>query len=424
MCKKKPTAAFFTFDISTVMSTTMPQRLDKESPRILIIDSTPIVEPSLAGALRQRGFTVFIAQTCTEGIELAHKHLPNLIVLEMYMDDGCTGFDVMQQLKPLETTILPLYVMLTSKPTLPLLRSVVNAGAIDCLNKNDIAECVSIIIRRLAYHKRSLNLVDRWMQNMRNSLLVTLSHEFRNPLATLLAAAELLQLYSLNSNDHQELTIFATETMKAGLKLRRHLERCLYYVGLVSLQIDVDGDGLNRLRQEQSSITTHLVNEIIHRVKAEYPQSEINLRLDFQDSTIPVAMEIRALMTVLQELLDNAFKFSPPQSDIRINGKVDNNAYEFEIYNTGRPLTQKQIDAIGAFVQFDRERYEQQGLGLGLMTVKIIAELFNASFSVLPCENSTHVQFRIPFQTAEPPKNRLVGSLPFSHHLLSIGYDL
>lgn len=406
------------------MFTTIPQRLDKESSRILIIDSTPLLEPSLANALRQRGFIVFTAQTCTEGVDLAHQHLPNLIVLEMYMDDGCTGFDVMQQLKPLETTILPLYVMLTSKPTLPLLRSAVNAGATDCLNKHDIAECVSVIMRRLAYHKRSLNLVDRWMQNMRNSLLVTLSHEFRNPLATLLAAAEILHSYSLNINNHQELAIFASETMKAGQKLRRHLERCLYYVGLVSLQIDIDGDGLNHLRQEHSSITTHLVNEVIHKVKAEYPQSEINLHFDFQNSTMPVAMEIKALMTALYELLDNAFKFSLPQSDIRINGKVDNNAYEFEIYNTGRPLTQKQIDAIGAFVQFDRERYEQQGLGLGLMTVKIIAELFNASFSVLSSENSTLVQFRIPFQTAEPPKNRLVGSLPFSHHLLSIGYDL
>lgn len=407
------------------MSTTIPQRLDQE-PRILIIDSNPITEISLVGALRQRGFIVFVAKTCNEGIDLARQYLPNLIVIEMYMDDGCTGFDVMQRItQHTQTTILPLYLMLTSNPTLPLLRSAVNGGAADCLNKNDVAECVRVIVRRLSYHKRSLALVDRWMQNMRNSLQVTLSHEFRNPLATLLAAAEILHSYSLSFNDHTELEIFASETMKAGQKLRRHLERCLYYVSLVSLQVDIDGSALRHLRQEHSTITRHIINEIIHQVKVEYPQSEIALNLDFQEETTPVAIGIKALITVLQELLDNAFKFSPPQSEITILGKVHGDAYEVEICNFGRPLTQKQVDAVGAFVQFDRERYEQQGLGLGLMTVKIIADLFNASFSVSSSENSTNVKFRIPFQTTvELPTVRLAGSLPFAHHLLAIGYDL
>jgi K+-sensing histidine kinase KdpD len=45
-------------------------------------------------------------------------------------------------------------------------------------------------------------------------------------------------------------------------------------------------------------------------------------------------------------------------------------------------MTPEQIESIGAFMQFDRKLYEQQGLGLGLKIVQSIVKAINGSFSI------------------------------------------
>ncbi|MFN5817388.1 MAG: ATP-binding protein, partial [Pseudanabaena sp.] len=45
-------------------------------------------------------------------------------------------------------------------------------------------------------------------------------------------------------------------------------------------------------------------------------------------------------------------------------------------------MTEEQINKIGAFVQFDRRHYEQQGIGLGLKIVKKIVEIYQGKFSI------------------------------------------
>ena len=48
----------------------------------------------------------------------------------------------------------------------------------------------------------------------------------------------------------------------------------------------------------------------------------------------------------------------------------------------GNGMSAEQINNIGAFVQFDRKRNEQQGAGIGLALVKKICELYNGSLIV------------------------------------------
>jgi signal transduction histidine kinase len=45
-------------------------------------------------------------------------------------------------------------------------------------------------------------------------------------------------------------------------------------------------------------------------------------------------------------------------------------------------MTPEQIGKISAFNQFDRHKYEQQGIGLGLILVKKIVELVSGKFSI------------------------------------------
>ena len=46
-----------------------------------------------------------------------------------------------------------------------------------------------------------------------------------------------------------------------------------------------------------------------------------------------------------------------------------------KITDQGRGMTREQIENIGAYMQFERERYEQQGSGLGLIIARLLTQL-------------------------------------------------
>ncbi|PYM16846.1 MAG: hybrid sensor histidine kinase/response regulator, partial [Verrucomicrobia bacterium] len=99
----------------------------------------------------------------------------------------------------------------------------------------------------------------------------------------------------------------------------------------------------------------------------------------------------------LEELLDNAFKFSRPGTPVRIAGGVSNGRFTLSVGDRGRGMTAQQIADIGAHMQFERRFYEQQGVGLGLIIAKRLAELHGGDLLIesTPGEQTT-VQMILP----------------------------
>jgi signal transduction histidine kinase len=60
-------------------------------------------------------------------------------------------------------------------------------------------------------------------------------------------------------------------------------------------------------------------------------------------------------------------------------------------------MTRDQIANLGAYMQFDREFYEQQGLGLGLTTAKRIVDFYGGEFAIESRKKmGTTVTIRLP----------------------------
>ncbi len=55
--------------------------------------------------------------------------------------------------------------------------------------------------------------------------------------------------------------------------------------------------------------------------------------------------------------------------------------------DSGRGMKKNNIADIGAYVQFNRDFYEQQGTGLGLAIIKTICKLYSIDFSIESIEN-------------------------------------
>jgi signal transduction histidine kinase len=60
-------------------------------------------------------------------------------------------------------------------------------------------------------------------------------------------------------------------------------------------------------------------------------------------------------------------------------------------------MTEEQIAKIGAFMQFERKSYEQQGIGLGLKVVNKIVEIAGGEFSITSIyQQETTVHLTLP----------------------------
>ncbi|MFM7601187.1 MAG: sensor histidine kinase, partial [Pseudanabaena sp.] len=124
-----------------------------------------------------------------------------------------------------------------------------------------------------------------------------------------------------------------------------------------------------------------------------------DLQFDLEEAEI--ALSDRYLLTILHELLDNAVKFSPAGTMIKISSQVVENMFNLSVKDLGRGMTEAQINRIDAFVQFERKTYEQQGIGLGLRVVKKIVELAGGNFSITSIyQQETTVHIMLPLRTS------------------------
>jgi two-component system OmpR family response regulator len=66
--------------------------------RLLIVEDEPNILELLAASLRYAGFEVCTASNGTEAVEAAHRHRPDLIVLDVMLPD-MDGFDILRRLR-------------------------------------------------------------------------------------------------------------------------------------------------------------------------------------------------------------------------------------------------------------------------------------------------------------------------------------
>jgi twitching motility two-component system response regulator PilH len=86
--------------------------------KVLIVDDSPTETYKMETALKKHGYTVFKAENGEEGIRLAKRELPNLVLMDVVMP-GLNGFQATRQLtKAKETSHIPVIIVTTKdQPT-------------------------------------------------------------------------------------------------------------------------------------------------------------------------------------------------------------------------------------------------------------------------------------------------------------------
>jgi heavy metal sensor kinase len=198
------------------------------------------------------------------------------------------------------------------------------------------------------------------------------SHELRTPLAALRSVGEVGLSEPRNGEAYREII---GSMLEEADRLTRLVE------SLLTLS-RADGDRLY-LRREQTNLKS-LVSQVIHQLEILAEEKKQTLCLDAPEETVTVHVDPMVLRQALTNLVDNAIKYSPAGSSIRVAVVEQKNHILLEVHDQGPGVAPNHIHRIfDRFYRVDKARSrEMGGVGLGLAIARWAVESHGGSISV------------------------------------------
>lgn len=372
----------------------VPNHGVSRAKRILVIDDEADMREMMGLALRDRGFEVFEGADGDEGLRLASKELPDLILCDVKMERVTAGYELLSELRKQPVTATIPFILMTGvdDPAGAGMRQGMELGADDYLRKPfNFESLYATVDARLKKAEMIRSESESRLAALRDNISLMLPHELRTPLNGILAYGDILrtEAETLQPADVAEMGQVISES---GSRLERLIENFLIYS-----QTELMGSDparLAALRGDPCRHATSVVREQAQR-QAENFGRPGDLDLELQDVSVPMSSDY--LAKVVDELVQNAFKFSQPDTPVFVSLATGDGWAQLSTSDMGQGMTAAEISQIGAFMQFGRRNIEQQGLGLGLTIARRLAGLYGGEVKVESEEGQgTRVVVKLP----------------------------
>jgi signal transduction histidine kinase len=214
------------------------------------------------------------------------------------------------------------------------------------------------------------------LRTLRRNIAYALPHELKTPLVGIEGYARLFMM-DYNTIGPEKILEYATWMVKSSERLQRLIENCLVYAQIEI--IAADPQQLAGLRNYRISNAAEVIAAGA-RDEAREAGRDGDLRLELQNASLQMSEE--DLKKIVAEVVNNAFKFSDAGREVVVSSLVRDGRFTLHVTDCGRGLTDQQIASVGAYMQFERALFEQQGLGLGLIIARRLVELHGGQTEV------------------------------------------
>lgn len=361
--------------------------------KILVIEDERSIRALISDILLSEDFEVIEAEDGQEGLELAVTEYPDLILCDVMMPE-LDGYGLLTTLQENQLMQKIPFIFLTAKATKDNIRQGMNLGADDYISKPfEEEDLLSTIKMRLQKKQVIYDSFQQEINQLRHSITAALPHEFRTPLSGILISTELL-LSKLDAFDKNKIKDVVERIRSHANRLNDLTQKYLFYIKIQ--QIAQNQEQVIKLRNEllDEEQWQGIMSEIA-MAKANYFNRSSDLKLNISGQ-IPIHIYNDNFYEIMKEVINNAFKFSQSGQVVEIITTEVEQKLSISVINQGRTITDEQIARIGAFMQFDREIYEQQGSGLGLAIVKSLVNLYGGNLLIDCEEDYTKVTIILP----------------------------
>ncbi len=380
-------------------------------PLLLIADDDPNQRLLIRHVMSREGYRVIEASDGEKCLQSFSSYAPDMVLLDALMPE-LDGFECCRRLHA-QNSDLPILIV-TALDDEASVAKAFEAGATDYIPKPIYWPVLKRRIRHLleasrARHRlQELNQVleeqvkERTAQlacqiqdlqhlnRLKDDFLATVSHELRTPLTKVELALQLLGRTPLNEKQQQYQRIA--------------LEECHVEIDLINKLLDLQRLEAEELTASVSAIDLHslwvgLLGPVGERAQARHLTLEVAA---LPPPPIVIHSHRQHLTQILQELLDNACKFTQPGGTLRLEVQPIPGGFEFKVGNTAQ-IEPDQLPRL--FDRFYRvpsaDPWAQQGSGLGLALVKQWAEYLQGQIRVTSQAGWTCFTLRLP--DLEPP---------------------
>ena len=220
---------------------------------------------------------------------------------------------------------------------------------------------------------------------IKSSLLSSVSHELRTPLTSIKSMVFRLRQEEPLSRESADVLASIEEQLD-------------YLNRLVGNLLDMSRLEAGTLQPHREwNVVEDLIEGAIRRLDLFIKNRPIEIEL--APDLPPISVDAVQIQQVLINLLENAVKFSPPGTPIRVAALVKDRELEISVTNTGEEIPPDELGKI--FERFYRGEPKRSGrvpgTGLGLAICKGVVEAHGGRISARSLDGETIVLFRLPF---------------------------
>jgi signal transduction histidine kinase len=207
------------------------------------------------------------------------------------------------------------------------------------------------------------------MANLAKSeFLANMSHELRTPLNAVLGFSEMLVKQTFGPLGNERYRGYAEDIHASGSHL----------LGIINDILDLSKAASGTLSLvEEAFDAREVVNSMCRLIQPRIDEGKLTLVVTMPPSDLILYADERLLRQMLLNLLSNACKFTKPGGHIGCAVSVDADGVTFTVTDTGIGIPAQDLDRVlEPFAQVDSSLSRgQEGTGLGLALVKVMAEL-------------------------------------------------
>ncbi|UCC86254.1 MAG: response regulator [Anaerolineales bacterium] len=337
---------------------------DQAGEIVLIVDHDSNQRANIARALSQYGYHVFTARDVNSALRVTQDAQPDLIVINSNLSGSRTIMSharrtyydpaiitIMDQDTEISTPLLedvddylpqqvkPWQALLTVKSALEKLR----ARRLNRELTNQLRQANHRLLetkQALQGQNQELQVTNerlRVLHNAKQTFSNMVVHDLRTPLSAIMGALTLLQMdHTLHLSQRQQ------ETISGALAAGRQLVR------LTDTLLD-----LQRLEAGQMPLTlepldpNNLIETSLEQFRPMLEVQEVHAHTDLEDNLPPLLVDWEIAQRVIENLLDNAIKFTPPGGEITLRSRLDAGNVILSVQDTGPgiPKDQQQVMA-------------------------------------------------------------------------------
>jgi signal transduction histidine kinase len=372
---------------------------------VLFVDDEAEIRESIQALLEAGNVHVTTAEDGSDALQQMQRGLrPDVIIADIEMP-VMDGFAFYQAVRANDAWLPIPFIILTAHDDKANFRRAMLLGVDEVLIKPLDAERLLLTIynrvKRTQELTRYAEAAQETLDFVRRDVARMFTHELKTPLVSLNMVTELLTRHTGDLSSQEARDLIAS--LEAG---NTRLNRLLRQMELL-IQLDTgELPKLIRIAARPGPLWDALTAAVSRARSFSYRQRDIPVHYDPGPENGQIVAEWNSLTHALAELLSNAMAFSPPDGVVKVRQWLENGRACLSISDSGPGIPESsQGDLFRRFHQVQREKHEQQGIGMGLYLSRYIVESMGGTLKLISEEGrGTTVTISFPLFGAQPSR--------------------